>query len=375
MSNAHLTIADEVQAAIATGSAERCSGVAERVASLFIASVGSLDVEQHALFTDVFERLVNTIELRALADVGARIALAELSAQLAPVPQAPVEVIRRLAHHDDITVAGPVLSESPRLSSEDLVEIAETRGEKHLIAIAGRWWLQEIVTDALLARRYPSVSRKLMKNPGARVSPAGFAAVVAQAAGDADLTIAAGIRADLPAALRRTLLEGATEAVRARLLAAAPPHLYEEIRSAIAAAAADAERDMSRCRDFGSAKLAVGQLKQTGRLNEALLQDFARQRRYTETIAAIAELAKCSIELVRPLMQSLRSDGILVPCKAAGLSWTTVAAILDSRFVSGATKPDELTKLKNRYLELTPDEAQRLLKLWSVRTGSPANGN
>ncbi|MGC2776517.1 MAG: DUF2336 domain-containing protein [Bradyrhizobium sp.] len=372
MSNAHLTIADEVQAAIATGSAERCSGVAERVASLFIASVGSLDVEQHALFTDVFERLVNTIELRALADVGARIALAELSAQLAPVPQTPVGVIRRLAHHDDITVAGPVLSESPRLSAEDLVEIAQTRGEKHLIAIAGRWWLQEIVTDALLARRYPSVSRKLMKNPGARVSPAGFAVIVAQAAGDAELTIAAGIRADLPAALRRTLLQDATEAVKARLLASAPPHLYEEIRSAIAAAAAGAERDMSRCRDFGGAKLTVGQLKQTGRLNEAMLLGFARERRYTETIAALAELAKCSVELVRPLMQSLRSDGILVPCKAANLEWTTVAAVLDSRFISGATNSDEMIKLRHKYDSLKADEARRLLKLWSVRAaGSP----
>ncbi|WP_316230763.1 DUF2336 domain-containing protein [Bradyrhizobium sp. SZCCHNR1051] len=368
MSNPHLTIAEEVQAAIATGSADRCSGVAERVAALFVASAGSLDIEQHALFADVFERLVNTIELRALADVGARIALAELSAQLAPIPQAPAGVIRRLAYHDDIAVAGPVLSESPRLSSEDLVEIAQTRGEKHLIAIAGRWWLQEIVTDALLARRYPSVSRQLMRNPGARVSPAGFAAIVAQAAGDAELTVAAGIRADLPAALRRTLLQRATEAVRARLLASAPPHLYEEIRSAISAATVDAERDMSRNRDGGSSKVAVGQLKQGGKLTEAALLEFARQRRYGETIAAIAELAKCSIELVRPLMQSLRSDGILVPCKAAGLSWITVAAILDSRFVSGATPPDEMTKLKNKYLELKQDEALRLLKLWSVRT-------
>ncbi|GLH75448.1 hypothetical protein SSBR45G_03560 [Bradyrhizobium sp. SSBR45G] len=373
MSNPQFTIAEDVQAAIATGSAERCSGVAERVASLFIASAGNLDAEQHALFADVFERLVNTIELRALADVGARIALAELSAQLAPIPQTPVAVIRRLAHHDDIAVAGPVLSESPRLSAEDLVEIAGSRSEKHLIAVAGRWWLQEIVTDALLVRRYPSVSRKLMKNPGARISAAGFSIILAQAMGDPELAIATGIRADLPAALRRTLLQSASEAVRARLLASAPPHLYEEIRGAIAAVTADAERGMSRSRDFGGAKLTVGQLKQAGKLNEAMLLDFARQRRYTETIAAIAELAKCSIELVRPLMQSLRSDGILVPCKTAGLSWTTVAAILDSRFVSGATKPDELTKLKNRYLELTLDEAQRLLKLWSVRTGSSAN--
>ncbi|CCE02790.1 DUF2336 domain-containing protein [Bradyrhizobium sp. STM 3809] len=373
MSNTHLSIADEVQAAIATGSAERCSGVAERVASLFIASAGNMDVEQHALFADVFERLVNTIELRALADVGARIALAELSAQLAPVPQTPVTVIRRLAHHDDIAVAGPVLSESPRLSNDDLIEIAKTRGEKHLVAIAGRWWLQEVVTDALLVRRFPSVSRKLMKNPGARISAAGFSIILAQAAGDPELAIATGIRADLPAALRRALLQGASEAVKTRLLASAPPHLYEEIRGAIASATADAERGMSRHRDFGSAKLAIGQLRQSGKLNEAMLLDFARQRRYVETIAAIAELATCSIELVRPLMQSLRSDGILVPCKAAGLSWTTVAAILDSRFVSGATRPDELTKLKAKYLELTLEEAKRLIKLWNVRASSSAS--
>jgi uncharacterized protein (DUF2336 family) len=370
MSNPHLMIAQDVQAAIATGSAERCSGVAERVASLFIASAGSLDVEQHALFADVFERLVNTIELRALADAGARIALAELSAQLAPVPQTPVTVIRRLAHHDDIAVAGPVLSESPRLNAEDLVEIAGTRGEKHLVAIAGRWWLQEIVTDALLVRRFPSVSRKLMKNPGARISAAGFSIILAQASGDPELAVTTGIRADLPAALRRTLLQSASEAVKARLLASAPPHLYEEIRGAIAAATSDAERGMSRSRDFGAAKLTIGQLKQAGKLNESMLLDFARQRRYTETIAAIAELAKCSIELVRPLMQSLRSDGILVPCKAAGLGWSTVAAILDSRFVSGETKPGELIRLKTRYLELTADEARRLLKLWNVRASS-----
>jgi len=372
MSKAHLTIAEEVQTAIAAGSAERCSDVAQRVASLFIAAAGRLDLEQHALFADVFERLVNTIELRALADVSARVALAELSAQLAPVPQAPAGVIRRLAHHEDIAVAGPVLSESPRLSSEDLIEIAKTRGEKHLIAVAGRWWLQEIVTDALLARRYPSVSRQLMKNPGARVSAAGFAVIVAQAAGDAELTVAAGIRADLPAGLRRRLLQGATEAVTARLLASAPPHLYEEIRAAIASAAAGAERDISRGRDFGGAKLTIAQLKKTGQLNEIALRELALLRRYAETIVALAELSGSSIELVRPLMQSLRSDGILIPCKAAGLEWATVAAVLDSRYGSGATTPEELAKLKGKYLALEMDEVNRLLRLWTVRAVSPA---
>ena len=58
---------------------------AERVTALFLASAGSFSDEQIELFGNVFERLVNTIELRAIADVSARIALAELSSQLAPV--------------------------------------------------------------------------------------------------------------------------------------------------------------------------------------------------------------------------------------------------------------------------------------------------
>src|SRR5215475_13080389 len=159
MSDASFSIADEVEAAIAAGSVGKCTETVGRVAELFLLSAGSYNDEQIELFGDVFERLVHTIELRAIADVSARIALAELSTQLAPVPQAPAKLMRRLARHDEVTIAGPVLTESPRLSNEDLVEIATAKGEKHLIAIAGRWWLQEIVTDTLLARRFPSVSR------------------------------------------------------------------------------------------------------------------------------------------------------------------------------------------------------------------------
>ena len=128
----------------------------KRVTDLFLLSAGSYNSEQIELFGDVLERLVKTIELRAIADVSARIALAEMSTQLAPVAQAPPAVIRHLARHDEIAIAGPVLTESARLSSEDLVEIAETKGEQHLLAISGRWWLKEIVTDVILARRYPT---------------------------------------------------------------------------------------------------------------------------------------------------------------------------------------------------------------------------
>jgi uncharacterized protein (DUF2336 family) len=365
---AELSIVDEVETAIKTGSAEKRLETIKRVTDLFLSSAGKLNDEQIALFDNVLERLIKTIELRAIADISARIALAEISAQLAPVAQAPPSVIRRLARNHEIAVAGPVLSESACLSTEDLVEIAETKGEQHLLAISSRWWLKEVVTDSLLARRYPAVSRRIINNPGARVSASGFALVLAQAESDAELAVETGIRVDLPSELRQQLLRNATEAVRSRLLSRAPPHLFEEIRTAIAAVAAGVNREMSKIRDFAAAKRFVALLSEKGELNEATLFGFAKQHKYEETVAALAELSRSTIEVIRPLMQSLRDDGVVIPCRAAELSWETVHAVLDSRFATGKMGPHELAKAQGQFAKLTPENARRLLRFWQVRS-------
>ncbi|WP_035672600.1 DUF2336 domain-containing protein [Bradyrhizobium liaoningense] len=367
MSKAQQSIIDEVESAIRAGSPEKGLETARRVTDLFLSSAGSFDDEQIALFDDVLDRLIGTIELRAIADMGARIALAEISAQLAPVAQAPPSVIRRLANNDEIRIAGPVLQESARLDDGELVKVASSKGEPHLLAVAGRWWLKEIVTDALLARRYPSVSRRLAANPGARVSGGGFAIIVGQAESDPELAVRVGVRVDLPSDLRHQLLRSATDAVRARLLSRAPPHLFEEIRSAIAAVTIGVEREMSGVRDFEGAKRAIAGLKATGQLDEAALLGFARQRRYEETVATLAALSRSTVEVIRPLMQSLREDGLLVPCKAAQLSWETTAAVLESRFATGAMKPADLARAQDHFAGMTTEDARRTLRFWQVR--------
>jgi uncharacterized protein (DUF2336 family) len=366
----NLSFVDEVETAISTGSAKKRLETIKRVTDLFLSSANSYDREQIELFDSVLERLIKTIELRAIADVSARVALAEMSAQLAPISQAPPSVVRRFARHNEITIAGPVLTESARLSVEDLVEVAETKGDQHLLAIAGRWWLKEVVTDALLARRYPSVSRRIVSNPGARVSATGFAIVVAQAESDPELAVETGIRVDLPPELRRHLLRNATEAVRSRLLSRAPPHIFEEIRTAIAVVAAGANREMSKVRDFAAASRLVALLNDSGQLNEALF-GFAKQRKYEENVAALAQLSQSTIEVVRPLMQSLRDDGVLIPCKAAGLRWETVSAVLESRFSTGSMGPHELAKAQSRFARITTENARGLLRFWQVRSSSP----
>lgn len=365
----------EIEAAIGGGSTAKCVETARRVTDLFLVSAGHFDDEQVELFDGVLERLVRTIELRSIADISARMALAEMSAQLAPIAQAPATVIRRLAHNDEISIAAPVLQESARLSEDDLIELAKTKSEKHLLAISGRWWLKEVVTDALLARRFASVSRRIVSNPGARVSAGGFAIIVAQAEYNPDLAVEAGIRADLPADLRQQLLKRATDAVRTKLLSRAPPHLFEEIREAITTAAASADREMSKVRDFTAAKRLAAQLKEKGELTETALSRFARQKKYEETVAALAELSNSTIDVIRPLMQSLRDDGLLVACRAAGLSWETTAAVLECRYSTGSLGEAELARAKSHFAGTTAENARRMLTFWQVKSTAPARVN
>jgi uncharacterized protein (DUF2336 family) len=376
MLDPELSIADEVEAAINIGSAEKGVDTIKRVTDLFLTSAGSFNREQIELFDHVLERLIKTVEIRAIADISARMALAELSSQLAPVAQAPPSVIGRLARNDEIAIAGPVLTESARLDAEDLVEIAETKGEPHLLAISSRWWLNEVVTDALLSRKYLNVSRRVISNPGARVSAAGFAIVLAQAESDPDLAVETGIRVDLPPDLRHQLLRNATGAVRSRLLSRAPAHLFEEIRRAIAAVLTGVDREMSKISDFTAAKRFVALLKDKGELNEATLFGLAKQRKYEETVVALAELSHATIEVIRPLMQSLRDDGVLIPCKVAGLTWETVHAVLESRFATGSMGSQELAKARTQFAKITTESAHRLLRFWQVRSSSsPSSAN
>jgi hypothetical protein len=73
-------------------------------------------------------------------------------------------------------------------------------------------------------------------------------------------------------------------------------------------------------------------------------------------------------KIIEPLMQSPRSDGLLVPCKAARFSWPTVSMILQKRFANHSISDQELEKAKADYIRLSQATAQRTLRFWQVRS-------
>ena len=150
--NARQSLMDELEDAVRHGSRDQRMDTLRRVTDLFLLQPQQFDNEQIALFDDVLTHMIARVETKARA---------ELAKRLAPVDQAPNEVIRQLAHDDEIAVAGPVLSQSSRLTTADLVDIAEQKGQAHLLAIAGRSVIEQQVTEVLVDRGDRNVVHRL----------------------------------------------------------------------------------------------------------------------------------------------------------------------------------------------------------------------
>jgi uncharacterized protein (DUF2336 family) len=163
-------------------------GIQRQVTDILL-GCASYSERQAAILNGVMGRLVERIDRRALL---------ELSGRLASVDNAPANVIGRLSNDNDIAVAGPVLEKSNVLTDENLVAVAKTKSQDHLLAIAGRKRVSAIVTDVLVDRGNPDVARKVVANLGAMFSERGFVKVVHGARGNEELAAAIAARKDLP---------------------------------------------------------------------------------------------------------------------------------------------------------------------------------
>jgi uncharacterized protein (DUF2336 family) len=356
----------ELENAVKAGTRDKRVETLRRVTDLFLDSADRFNDAQIDLFDDVLSHLIRRMETRALS---------ELSKRLAPVENAPPEAIRILARDDAIVVAGPVLAQSARLTSEDLIDIAQTKSRAHLLAISERTHLEEDVTDALLSRADGEIANKLAKNAGARFSDTGFTTLIKHAEADERLAKRIGLRLDLPLRLLRQLLLIATEAVRSWLLINAPHESKAEIERVVTSIANELSKEATAPRDFSRAQDLVAAMQQRHALNEAALINFAESQKYEEMVAALTALTSAPLQIIAAVVRSSRHDGILVACKAAKLKWRTVEAILKFRFSHHEVSDLELAQAKADFIILSQITAERTLRFWKAKnTLSLSNG-
>jgi uncharacterized protein (DUF2336 family) len=352
-------IIKDIESALGAGSNEKRINVLMRVTDLFIGGAAKYTEADTALFDDVIGHLITHIESRALV---------ELSSRLAPVANAPNNIVQRLARNDAIEVSGPILSNSKRLSDDDLIEIAKSKSQAHLAKIAIRPQLNEGVTEVLVDHGDADVANDVAFNSGARFSKLTMEKIVMRADGDDRLTQSIFQRSDISPATFRNLLMQATEAVRSKLFASAKPEQKNTIRQILDGISAQVGKNAQTkltSRNYADAKIAVASICQDTDLAKIKIVEFADSSRVAEMIAALSALSAVPIDQIDRLFHASSNFGLMVLCRSVALEWNTACAVITARPIGPESQTSE--GLRDQYNELSVPTALKLINFWRGR--------
>jgi uncharacterized protein (DUF2336 family) len=189
MTSTALSLIAELDSTISKAPVMRQAKILESVADLFLDGTMAFSAEHVALFDDVIRRLMEKADNATLTKLGKRLAVSGYTL---------TTVFNKLARHEDIAIAGPVLELAPGLGDGMLAEVAGAKGPKHLTAISRRNTIGDTVTDILIERGNPEMALKLAGNPHARLSEMAFVKLINKAKSDKALADAIAARNDLP---------------------------------------------------------------------------------------------------------------------------------------------------------------------------------
>jgi len=341
----------EFEDASASGSASQRFTVLRRMTDLFLAESATYTDEHIAAFDKFLSCLTDGIERQALI---------ELSNRLAPAARAPTAVIGRLARDDDIDIARPILEQSNILTSQDLVEVAKTKSQAHLSAIAGRGSIDEPVTDVLIDRGDSAVALKTTRNAGARFSRFGLTRAVQRA--ETDETVAAAVvdRLDLPPELLDHLIRKATTAARERLLAGARPEMQKRITEVLFDISKQVSHSVAPAWHPPEAKSTASD--NTARNRSRVLR-CVQDRNVEGLLNALAICCEIPVLPVRKIVQQGSEEGLLILGKASGIGWPEMHSVLTVVLPEKTKAPEHVHEMSNSFAKLTPANAERAIRL------------
>jgi uncharacterized protein (DUF2336 family) len=348
----HNLISD-LENAVATRSVET-GAMLRRVTDLFLLNAGHYTADQLELYDGILKVLIAAVEVSARA---------ELAQRLAPVDGAPANTIRTLALDDAIEVAEPVLAQSNALDDDTLTHCITINGQEHLLAIATRNKLSEIVSDQLVTKGNNKVLRTLASNPGAAISDLGFGILVKKSTDDDWLSERVARRIDIPEHHLRELISKASEIVRKRLMTDVPEltEIIKEILPVSALATGNEAPGLSK--DYRTAELVV----KSQPLTEAVVNEFAKAKKLEEIIVSISQLSGLPATEIERLFMGTWASPVAVILKAIGFRLTTVDAIYRSRLSSGEVNHSDLSQIKAEFIALRRPTAERILRFYSAR--------
>ena len=339
-------------------SVEGRTALAETVSDLFASESRVLTARERALMFDILHRIIRDVEMSVRKRV---------SSYVAESREAPSELASLLAN-DEIEVAYPVLLKSEVLRDATLVEVIRNRTLEHQLAIAIRYEVSEIVSDALVKHGNDSVIKALLENENARISKATMESIVEESRRvdtfrepilhrrELDSELAQKMFLWVSAALRKVILERFEldqETVDDLLERA----VFEELE------ADDVERKQGEKR----AELAASLIESKEATPELLLH-ILEEGEVSLFVSVFGQLAVLPEKLIMRMLFEPGGEGLAIACKAVGLDKVVFTSIFSlsrkARPHLRQTLQRDLRRTLSLYDHMTTEAANKVLRLW-----------
>jgi len=233
----------------------------------------------------------------------------------------PKDVVKRLAHDAEKTVATPIIEYSPLLTDADLIEIVTAAHTNAMLAaVARRKGLSGNVSDAVVATRDMAAIAVLLSNIDATIRMKTLDKIVSQAAEVAEWHGPLVLRTELsPRAIRRIASFVASALIdvlanRHGLDEATRTHLNRRLRERQAKAANTADTSAAAAADD------VVVAYRNGRLDDSFVAAAAEACQKDTVAHALSVLAKIDEAVVRRMLDSGSAKAVTALAWKAGLS-------------------------------------------------------
>lgn len=338
-------------------SSERRRELLREVTDLYFANQNTCSTIENEHFDEILSHVTKemSVEVRK-----------EMALRFAPKTKAPLQLLRQLAH-DDIDIAGPVLARSPILQNTHLCEVVATGQQPHMQAISTRNSLSADITRDLVKAGNDKTLIALAGNQGARFDRQSMQTMVDRSETVPDLQVPLVEHQDLPPDLMNEMYLFAEQKVRERILVRnqeIDPALLQEALSKVRQIASTSHQYP---KDYQSAVVDVCAKNKKSELDGACLIRFERAGDRLRFTVGLAELAGIDYITIERVLQRADIDALALVCRAVGFDpavFVTIVLLIDS---SGATNTGDSAKIREQYLSIPQNAAQRTIRFWQMR--------
>ena len=289
-------------------------------------SIGELFVRQYAHLNDRERALVFEILHNVVLDVEMSVRKS-ISEQLAEVADAPRALIKFLAN-DEFEVAYPVLTRSPVLEDDDLIEVIQNRTLEHQLAVANRYAVSEPVSSTLVGTGCATVIETLLRNENARISQSTMAYLVDESQRVDSFREPILRRSELGPELAKRMFLWVSAALRQFIIehfaldATTIDDLLKKVTSEQNRVLSDEDGES------GSGMLA-NDLAQAKMINDEMLVDAMAQGEINLFVALLGRLTDLRRNVIMRLLFEAGGEGLAIVCKAVDIGRDAFCALLD----------------------------------------------